>query len=364
KSAFLANMSHEIRTPMNGIIGFSEMLVAQGVSDEKRAFYAKIVIDSSKQLLTIVNDILDISMLDTGQVQVKDEPVFVNQLLKDLYNTYLPQAQEQALTLHYTTDLPDDQCQIQSDHTRLRQIIQNLLNNALKFTQKGSITFGYTQNNNQLIFYVTDTGIGISAEKKENIFDRFYQEELDITRQYGGTGLGLAISKDLVHLLGGSIWVESTKNEGTTFYFSLPYQTSDQPDTPKENNKQKDTKAQLTILVAEDEELNYLYIEEVLTEHGAHLLHARNGIESVELCKRHPEIDLVLMDLKMPKMNGYEAAKEIKALYPDLPIVAQTAYAMSGDREKTLEAGFDDYIAKPMKPDSLKTLIENYSRGN
>ncbi len=360
KSAFLANMSHEIRTPMNGIIGFSQMLNQEDLTPEKRAYYIKIVVDSSQQLLSIVNDILDISMLETGQVKVMREKVKLNELLKDLFTIYQPQAKKNGLELEWKSKASTDDCTMITDGTRLRQILQNILNNAIKFTTNGHIEYGYTCQKGVVKFFVKDTGVGIAPGDMENIFDRFFQEEMEITRQYGGTGLGLSISKNLVELLGGQIWVESTKNMGSTFYFTLPLEQAEA--MPREDNmaSKTETSKQFTILVAEDEELNYLYIEEVLSSLDVHLLHARNGHEALSISKEHPEIDLVLMDLKMPKLNGHEAAKQIRELYPKLPIVAQTAYAMTGDKEKTMDAGFDDYISKPMNPDKLIEVVEKF----
>jgi signal transduction histidine kinase len=354
KSAFLANMSHEIRTPMNGIIGFSQMLNQEDLTPEKRAYYIKIIVDSSQQLLSIVNDILDISMLETGQVKVICEKVNLHELLKDLYAIYKPQAEMNGLELKWTNKTNNADCTIKTDGNRLRQVLQNVLNNAIKFTTEGHIEYGYNCQKGAVKFFVKDTGVGIAPGKLENIFDRFYQEEMEMTRQYGGTGLGLSISKNLIELLGGQIWVESTKDMGSTFYFTIPFEKEENTATQTETSKQ------FTILVAEDEELNYLYIEEVLAAKDVRLLHARNGHEAVSLSNEHPEINLVLMDLKMPKLNGYKAAKKIKETNPDLPIVAQTAYAMSGDKEKTMDAGFDDYIAKPMNPDKLIEIVDKF----
>ncbi len=360
KSAFLANMSHEIRTPMNGIIGFSEMFLKPNLTEEKRTYFANIIINSSKQLLTIVNDILDISKLESNALEISKSEVVINDLINELFAFYRPQANNKLLTVMPYKQLNDRESTIFADKLRLRQVLVNLLNNALKFTHKGTIRFGYKQNSGQLQFFVEDTGIGISKEYQEKIFERFSQEETEITRQYGGTGLGLAISKKLVHLMGGEIYVNSVKGEGATFYFNLPYEPVYKSAGELPVTEAGISSSPFTMLVADDEEINFLYLTELLSDKDILLLHAKDGKEAVNQTLENKTIDLVLMDIKMPVMNGLEATKEIKRTMPEMPVIAYTAYAMKEDREKIDDAGCDDFLSKPLDEKKLMKIISQY----
>jgi signal transduction histidine kinase/CheY-like chemotaxis protein len=360
KSAFLQNMSHEIRTPLNGILGFSGLLDNQELTHEERKYYIEVIGQSSNQLLSIVDDILSISKLETGQMEVSNEEVNVNSLLQELFIKYNTKTHEQNINLSFYKDLIDKQSIIYCDNYKLRQILENLLSNALKFTQVGHIIFGYVRNNGFLIFYVEDSGIGIKPDHHTKIFERFQQLDFDATRVYGGTGLGLTIAKGNTELLGGKIWLESDIDQGSKFFFSIPYKPVNKDDELKDTlkpivaniNKQ-------TILVAEDEDINFLFIAESLKDFGYNIEHANDGLEAVEYCKKNNNIALILMDIKMPNMDGYMAFDHIRKLYPELPIVAQTAYAMPFDKKKILKMGFTDYLSKPIKPDDLmKTLLK------
>jgi PAS domain S-box-containing protein len=363
KSGFLANMSHEIRTPMNGIIGFSSMLMDPEIPADKRKYYAKIIVDSGKQLLTIVNDILDISRIETGKVALLFEELKVNDLMSILYAFFEPQTSRKNLVLQTIKSLNNTQSKINTDKTRLRQILTNLLNNAVKFTNEGSISFGYTLTGDYMQFFVEDTGIGIPEDLQEKIFEPFSQAEQETSNQYEGTGLGLSISHKLVDLLGGKIWVESEVGKGSKFYFTVPYNNLSSPVVKVHEKKEKapnmDTSG-LKILVAEDDDINYLYLEAVLSKMKIRIVRAHNGLEAVDLCKKNPEIQMVFMDIKMPFMNGLDATKKIKELYPDLPVIAQTAYAMNEDKSKVYEAGCDGYISKPIRKAELIAFIERY----
>ena len=364
KSAFLANMSHEIRTPMNGIIGFSELFLNPELSYAERKEYAKIVINSSKQLLSIVNDILDISKIEAGVVKLNDEVVNINKLLNNLETFYLPIAQQKQLQLKCVKGLKNDECTIKIDKTKLNQVITNLVSNAFKFTDHGGIEFGYELVDGYLKFYVKDTGVGIDEKLHDVIFDRFIQAEEDFEKQNKGTGLGLAISKKFVELFKGEIWLNSSK-EGTTVFFTIPYVkvkekmvTSVIEKTPKmiENNMK------ITILVAEDEEYNMMYINELFSKTNYKVVEASNGLQAVELAKSNSKIKLVLMDIKMPVMNGIDAMIAIKKELPNLPVIALSAFAMESDKENALKNGFDSYLSKPIDKKLLFKLIQEYTK--
>ena len=353
KTAFLQNISHEIRTPMNAIVGFSKLLDKPGLSSEKLKSYSTIIINSTNQLLTIVTDILTISSIETKQEKIKTQKVCVNSIIVELLSIYKPQAFDKNISLYSKQQLPDRQSEIYTDKTKLEQILSNLIINALKFTPKGFVEFGYSLKGNEIEFYVKDTGVGIKDEMQDLIFERFRQADLDLGAIYGGTGLGLSISKGFLELLNGKIWVQSKIDAGSTFYFTIPYKPVNE-DYKKGFSYNPNLK---TILIAEDEEYNYLLLEEFLNDLDMNLIHAKNGKEAVEIYKSNPTIDIVLMDIKMPVMDGLTATKVIKACCPDLPIIAQSAYSLEHFTDKYGEMLFDNYIAKPINEDELKEKI-------
>lgn len=363
KTAFLHNISHEIRTPMNAIIGFSALLSEPGLDSEDQKSFVDTIIRSSNHLLAIVSDIIEISNIEAGILKIYKNKFNLNPLLDKLYKQFNPNALEKGIEFRYETAFADTKDYIQTDSSKLSQILSNLLNNAFKFTTKGQISFGYNQKNDHLGFYISDTGIGIAEDQYSNIFERFYQVESSVSRQYEGTGLGLPISKAYVELLGGEIWLTSEKGKGSVFYFNIPFtqtgrsELSDKkvvkPEIAVINHKK-------TVLVAEDEETNYFLMVELLSSLNLNLIHARNGKEAVGICESDKQVDLVLMDIKMPVMDGYEATMIIKNLRPGLPVIAQTAYAFESDREKAINAGFDDYISKPFKRESLISVIKKH----
>ena len=365
KSAFLANMSHEIRTPMNGIIGFSELCLDPNITKEKQKEFANIVIKSSKRLLSIVNDILDISKIEAGAVTLNLETVNLNKLFEELNAFFIPIARENKLLLVCEKGLENYKSSVETDKTKLNQVLTNLLSNAFKFTDEGSVTFGYQLIENNLQFYVKDTGIGVEEDLQNKIFDRFSQGNLNLSKQLKGTGLGLAITKKIVELFNGEIWLNSSGN-GTTVYFTIPYIKAKMPIISTVIEEQKTTKQvknkELTILVAEDEEYNMMYISELFSSTNFKLIEADNGKKAVELAQKHPEIQVVLMDIKMPVMDGNEAMKEIKKLRPSLPVIALSAFAMESDKERALDLGFDAYITKPLDRKLLFQLIEKFSK--
>jgi PAS domain S-box-containing protein len=356
KTAFLHNISHEIRTPMNAIIGFSALLDEPDITHDEQTSFIDTIQKSGNQLLSIISDIINISNIEAGIVKVTERETNLNSKLKILYNQFLPVADGKNLALSFETTLPHDKSTVLTDGTKLVEILTNIIGNALKFTEQGHIKFGYVIEEPFVKFYISDTGIGISADLHTKIFDRFYQVENSTSRQYEGTGIGLSICKSYVELLGGKIWVSSEKDMGSVFYFTIPYKSAKLNENLESGMNSSILAAhKKTILIAEDDYLNYNLIKKMLAGYELNILHATNGSQAFDICKENPGIDLVLMDMKMPVMDGYEASINIKKIRPDLPIIAQTAYALGGDLEKALEAGCDDYITKPLK----KTILIN-----
>ncbi|MBQ3689558.1 MAG: response regulator [Bacteroidales bacterium] len=366
KSAFLANMSHEIRTPMNSILGFSTLLTKPGVYDKHKEQYLELIINSGKSLLNLINDIIDISKIEAGQLKVKPRKITLNPLMNEVYMSHyqINDMKNKSFELRMKKAIETDDFSIETDPFRLKQILNNLIGNAMKFTEKGYIEFGYKFNNpEQLLFYVKDTGVGMPADKLNLIFQRFGQIEQKDDKNQSGTGLGLTISKKLAELLGGQMWVESTEGEGSTFFFTLPYDadlnTGDEygASLVEDGNGSLENK---TLLVAEDEEMNIVYMKEILADTKANVLWAKNGEEAVKLAKENPSIDLILMDIKMPVMNGYEATQKIREFNKNVIIIAQTAYALTGEKEKTIEAGCNYYITKPIEIKILMNTIQGF----
>jgi len=364
KSAFLSNMSHEIRTPLNGILGFINLLKEPNLTGEEQNEYTDIIQKSGDRLLNTINDLIDISRIETGQVKISVSEVNVNKQVEELNRFFAPEAEKKSLKLYYKKSLPSEKVNINTDKTKFNTILTNLLKNAIKYTDKGFIEFGYKKNKNYLEFYVKDTGIGIPENRQGAIFNRFVQADIEDTKVFEGSGLGLAIAKSYVEILGGKISVESEEGKGSTFYFTIPYKVSEnETDTFKEPIPgQKDEKKvkNLKILIAEDEEIAIIHLTIILRGISKKILFAKTGVEAVEICKKNKDIDLVLMDIRMPKMDGYEATRKIREFNKDISIIAQTAYALLGDREKSLEAGCDDYITKPIDKDELLEKIKRY----
>ncbi|NQV02949.1 MAG: response regulator [Bacteroidia bacterium] len=368
KSAFLAAMSHELRTPLNAVIGFSDV-IDKTYSMEEILKMTRLINQSGNHLLRIIEDIFDISMIEAGEINVNNKAFDLVPLLHRIHELVLDEQdtlRKHHLEITYRPPQHTKELVLISDEGKIKQILLNLLKNALKFTPDGSVEYGWVhevrEDTNYLNFYVKDTGIGISQDVQEFIFDPFRQAEETHTRQFGGTGLGLTISKKLTNILGGKIWVESREGVGSTFFFTIPY---DRPEISKPVEPVKDAgeiqkHPGKTILIVEDEDSNYEFLNVILSRLEIDTLHAENGHAAIDLCLSNPGIDLVLMDIKMPVMNGYEATKLIKQERPDLPIIAQTAHAIFGDKEKALEAGCDDYISKPIIKEDLYQLISKY----
>ena len=368
KSAFLATMSHELRTPLNAIIGFSD-IISDELPMEDILKFNENVNSSGKHLLTIVEDLFDITLIEAGEVKIKKSTQKINTVFKEVYDIMLAeqiQINKDYLSLSYKLTDEQKEMSIYTDISKLKQVLINLLKNALKFTHEGGVKFGFNIEKEgeglSFLFYVEDTGIGIPEDKRDFIFDVFCQVEETHNRLYGGVGIGLTISKKLVNLLGGKIWLESRVDKGTIFYFTIPVEENqleinDENVIIKVKSKSHDN---ITILIAEDDDSSYEYMKAILAPYKLNIEWVQDGKSAVEFCKNNNHVDLILMDVNMPVMNGYEATRLIKDMYPDIPIIAQTAYAIIGDKEKSLQAGCDDYLSKPVKKDDLLLKIKKY----
>ncbi len=358
KTVFLNNMSHEIRTPMNGIIGFSEFLTNPDISPEDRKYFSEIIRNSSHQLLRIIDDILEISRLETQQVVLSRDTFSLHDLVHDVYEEFRLKSQEREVPVYIKNGMRENESYIISDKNKLTKILSNILENAFKYTLEGFIEIGYHTDKDKLIIYIRDTGVGILPEFQERIFDRFNQANKEIAEKSGGLGIGLSIARENARLLGGDVHVESVKGKGSTFFIEIPYTLPEknvkEESIPNFQNTQNDKIC--TILIAEDEEINYLYLEALLNVEESfkcNILRAKNGREAIEICRQNNNIDLILMDLKMPVITGHQATREIKAIYPNIPIIAQTAYSSEEDKEKALNAGCDDFISKPINKEEI-----------
>ena len=362
KEAFLQNISHEIRTPLNAIVGFSELLNEIGLEPNQINEYTKIIKSSSLQLLSIVNDILTISRIQTGQEKVNSEPTKINRILDNLLYDFQLNVQEKELKLNLFKGIEDKEFEFIADEVKLTQILSNLIQNAIKFTNYGKIEFGYNINDEYIQFFVKDTGIGISKELHDTIFDRFRQADFSISRNYGGTGLGLSISKSFIDLMKGEMWLESIVGEGTQIYFKLPVIKKNKLLDENKGQIKEIVEKEITILVAEDEEFNYLLIKTILDGNRFKLIHTWNGKETINIGLANSEIDLILMDIKMPEIDGIDAMQEIKKSRPNIPIIAITAYALEHEKEHFLRIGFNDYLPKPINKEELLKKVFKYAK--
>jgi len=368
KLAFLANMSHEIRTPMNGILGFTELLKDISLDKDVQQEYIKIIEKSGKRMLNIINDIINISKVESGQIEITSSETNVNEQIEYLYTFFKPEAAHKNLSLLLTKELDSKHNYIRTDREKLYAILTNLVKNALKFTNEGSIEFGCVKKGNYLEFFVKDSGLGISDSQQKIIFERFRQANDTISRTHEGSGLGLAISKAYVEMQGGKIWVESQEGVGSTFYFTLPYQSDYIPEEKRVAEKTNTTGTDennidlLKVLIVEDDAISKLLITIAVKPYANEILKVSTGYEAVETCRNNPDIDLVMMDINMPEMGGYEATKQIRKFNKNLVIIAQTANGMQSDHDKALEAGCTDYISKPININSLSRLIQKYFR--
>jgi len=367
KSAFLANMSHEIRTPMNAILGFSELLKSDDVSEINRKEYIDLISAKGNDLMMIISDLIDISRIEAGDMKLASTEIRVNELVKEVFEQTSREKdiKEKDLVQIRKNISENEEPIIVSDKNRLRQVFTNLLSNAVKFTHEGFVEIGYKLNKQKVHFYVKDTGIGIDPDKHEVIFERFRQADDSTTRKYGGTGLGLAISRQIVGFLGGEIWVESKPGQGSSFWFSIPLKEIERKYTglPDMSDVYSDDELNLEnrkILIAEDDSSNYLFLESLIGPTKAEILWARDGNQAIDMHSKNKDLDLILMDIRMPGLNGLLATEKIRKTDPKIPIIALTAFAFADDRLRSQEAGCDEHLAKPVKIEELKYQLVKY----
>ena len=368
KSAFLANMSHEIRTPMNGILGFTELLKNPHLTGEMQQKYIGLIESGGARMLNLINDLINISKLESGQTKLMISAFNILEQCEQIYSFFKPEVDKKGMLMFFNNGLDDQETLIKTDHIKIDAILSNLIKNAIKYSDEGSIEFGYhlrTENEPaELLFYVKDTGLGISNDKKESIFDRFVQSDNSHERAYQGAGLGLAIAKGYVELLGGEIWVESELGQGSTFFFTIPYERAIGENTIVKKNVEITEPEQfirnIKILIVEDDESSAMLLKNSVENFSSDILVAENGLDAISLCRNNPDIDLIFMDTQMPLMNGNEATREIRLFNKGVVIIAQSAHVYDDDKEIALEAGCNDFITKPIYRGIMRKLVNKY----
>ncbi|WP_395049570.1 ATP-binding protein [Flavobacterium sp.] len=368
KSSFLANLSHEIRTPMNAINGFTDLLINTKLNKEEKLEYLKIIEKSGKNLVSIIDDLIEMSKIESNQVTPNLTNINLESCINELYETIkitIPKSKE--IDFRIIENKQSVPYNIISDETKLKQVLVNLVNNAIKFTDKGYVAFGYEvdDKNAKIIFKIQDTGLGIDKNNHKYIFDRFKRIDSDLSIKAGGLGLGLAISKAYVEMMGGTITLESIVEEGSIFSFSIPLEYDKEQRIIVRSIKSSDDskgKEEGTILIAEDDNINFLLFQKIIKLRNYNVIRAVNGQEAVDICINNPNIDLVLMDIKMPIMNGFEALEKIKVIRPELIVIAQTAYSSSEDEVRIYNSGFYGYITKPINREKLFEMFDDVFR--
>lgn len=363
KTAFLANISHEIHTPLNGILGFTELLQDPSLSNEEQQEYILSIKQSSERMRQIVKDLIDISKIETKQMTLIKKESSINTILNEAYRLFNLEAMNK--NIEFTLDTPLDEAQsiMNIDPDKIMQVINSLLSNAFKFTTKGKISFGYKQKDNLLEFYVSDTGIGINPDMSNIIFERFRQVDIHDAGNYQGAGLGLFISKFFIEMHNGKMWVDSEIDKGSTFYFTLPHQNSiknHKKIQPGNNASLTEPIKKYKVLIAEDDDINYKLLVHILKAYNISCIHAFNGLEAIKMTEEDQHIDLILMDIKMPLMNGLEATRQIKEKHPSMPIIAQSAFNSDTDIQNALNSGCDDFVPKPINKKTMYTAISKF----
>jgi len=359
-------MSHEIRTPMNGIIGFSELLKEPKLSGEEQQDFISHIEASSNRMLNIINDIISISTLESGDIEVVEKETNVNEIINDVFENLKKNAESKNLEVILNKELSDENSIIFTDKSKFRVILEKLISNAIKFTDKGKVEIGYKLKKNQeseLEFFIKDTGIGIPAARQKAIYERFIQADIKDLKAHQGAGLGLTIAKSYVELLGGKIWQKSIEGEGSCFSFTIPYKPLNKTQEVKNHEKGKiiSINNNLKVLIAEDDFLSQEFLALSIEKITREVLIAENGQEAIDICSSNPDIDLVLMDIKMPIVNGYQATKKIREFNKDVIIIAQSAFAMPEDVKNAYDAGCNEHIAKPVRTENLINLLSSYN---
>lgn len=363
KTSFLANMSHEIRTPLNAIVGFSNLIAESDLSEEDLNYYSNIINSNNDVLLRLIDDVLDVSLFETGQIKMVKENCDLTQMLSEIagyYNKILEEGANESVV--FVLSRPKSRVTAVTDCSRIRQALTNLINNSIKFTEKGEIELAMFVEEGTLRFVVKDNGIGIHPKHIKHLFDRFYKVEDYKEKLYSGTGIGLYLVKMIVEMMGGEIQVQSEYKKGSVFEMKIPVENIrlQEGKNEKKTGKVEDITSNHVILIVEDEKMSSLYLEKILASDKIKILIAGNGESGIEIFEKHPEIDLVLLDIKLPGITGFEVIKQIKKLRPEVPVIAQTAFAMLGDEKKFLNAGFDDYISKPIDKDLFMAKVASF----
>jgi PAS domain S-box-containing protein len=368
KSSFLANISHEIRTPLNSVVGFANLLLASDITTEMKEEYIEHINHNSEKLLQIIGDIIDLSRLESSQIEITYEEASVNSIVNEIVEDAkkIIKRNEKSIIINVMNMLEENGDLIFTDRVWLKRVLNHLMDNAVKFTLEGSVRLSYARENDNLVFRIKDTGIGINKENLDHIFEEFRQEIDGHHRPFEGLGVGLTLAKEVIERMGGKIFVQSEKGVGSEFSFSIPYRpagggtrlkskiTIAEPVSIQANWSNK------TCLLVDDNKDVLLYLNRVLSDTGIKTLTARSGIEALEIVKNTPIIDVVLLDMQMPEMNGIEATKEIRKIRKDIPIIAQTAFIFEDDKDIILEAGCDACLIKPIRKDHLLTVMSSF----
>ncbi len=359
KTAFMRNISHEIRTPLNGILGFGQLVSEPNISHSDKEEFLMMLNESCDRLINTVTNIMDTSLIVSGNQDVQKKNVSLVGMLDELYNKFNHRCVQKKIVLSVQKQPVPDDFLIKSDPELLNKVMNHLIDNAIKYTKAGFIEFGSRIAEKDVVLFVKDSGIGISVSEQQRIFEHFSQGDVSNTRDHEGSGLGLSIAKGLVELLGGRIWVESVKGEGSSFFVTIPMEDTETENlvTPLKSIEKSDKPL---ILIADDEETNCMLLERILRKEGIDVVVVTDGQQAVEACRQNEAISMVLMDLKMPVMDGFEATKIIKGFNPDLPVIALSAFALSGDEKRALAAGCNDYMTKPLRKDLLLRKLLQY----
>lgn len=362
KTAFLLNMSHEIRTPLNGISGFAQLFLEPDLSMEEKEQYVNIILGSGQRLMNTVNDIMDIAKINSGQMSLDLSETNINTLLIEILELQRIDSNKKGLGINLYNQLTHKDSSFITDKNKLNTILNNIIGNAVKFTEEGEINIYVEIDQNEIVFQIKDTGIGIPKNRLNAIFNSFEQADIMDKKAFQGSGLGLSIAKAYIEKLEGRIWLESEVDKGSSFYFTIPYQK--RISTSKKKNISikplHKNKENLKILIAEDDDVSYQYLSTILKKTDYEILHCKTGKKCIELCHKNRDLDIILMDIKMPEMTGHEATRKIREFNKDVFIIAQTAYALPKDKDLAIEAGCNDYISKPIDKDLLFKLIDEY----